>query len=412
MDFSDAKLGRIGLDRARRWWTLAALGWGITLLVLLIGICVNPGRTLGFGPYWRAANNWLLGKDLYIYVANKGFVYSPFAAVNLTPLTLFPSPVANAVWKIVGAAFLLAGLWCVMKVGPFSRIPARLRGLVCLLSLPLSLSNLDTGQANALVIGLILLGVAAAYAERWIWAALAIALATHWKIYPAAVGMLIMLMAPWKFGWRFVFFLVLLGLVPFLFQKHTYVADQYALWVKTRMADNRLEYKIQDAPLDFWFITVRMMSLPLSQTVYKVLQLGAAGGIALFCLYGRWQRWERERIFGGMLCLVCGWMLLFGPASEWLTYILLAPVVALALVESFQEPIGPMTRAMVAIAYGLLLLAAMRNAFVHNWNAAILLAMQPFAAAFFMIYALMRYGRNWPEPQAEVDSESEMKRGV
>ncbi|CAN5739094.1 hypothetical protein BH09VER1_BH09VER1_10460 [soil metagenome] len=408
MDFSDAKLGRFGLDRARRWWTLAALGWGITLIVLLVGIYVNPKRTLGFGPYWRAANNWEQGKDLYIYVANKGFVYSPFAAVNLTPLTIFPNPVANAVWKIAGAAFLLAGMWCVMKVGPFSRIPARLRGLVCLLSLPLSLSNLDTGQANALVIGLILLGVAAAYAERWTWAALAIALATHWKVYPAAVGMLIMLLAPWKFGWRFVFMLVLLGLVPFLFQKHTYVADQYVLWVKTRTSDNRLEYKIADAPLDFWFIAVRMMRLPLSETGYKVMQLGAAGGIALFCLYGRWRRWERERIFGGLLCLVCGWMLLFGPASEWLTYILLAPVVALALVECFQRPIGRATRVMVGMAYGLLLLAAMRNGFAHNLNAPILLAMQPFGAIFFLIYGLLRYGRSWPEAHGEASVEAKM----
>ncbi len=412
MDLSDSSLRRFGLDRVRRWWTLAGLGWGITLLVLLGGICKNPTRTLGFGPYWRAANNWLIGKDLYIYVANKGFVYSPFAAVNLTPLTLFPLPVANAVWKIVGAVFLLAGLWCVMKVGPFSRIPARLKGLVCLLSLPLSLSNLDTGQANALVIGFVLLGVAAAYTERWMWAALAIALATHWKIYPAAVGMLLMLMAPWKFGWRFVFMLVLLGLVPFLFQKHTYVSGQYALWVDTRMADNRLEYKIEDAPLDFWFITVRMMSLPLSQTAYKVLQLGVAGGIALFCLYGRWRQWERERIFGGMLCLVCGWMLLFGPASEWLTYILLAPLVALALVECFQRPIGKVTRAMVAIAYALLLLAAMRNAFSPHWAPALALSMQPLAAAFFMIYALMRYGRSWPAPPVEADDESAMIRGA
>jgi hypothetical protein len=105
-------------------------------------------------------------------------------------------------------------------------------------------------------------------------------------------------------------------------------------------------------------------------------------------------------------------MLLFGPASEWLTYILLAPVVALALVECHQRPIGSITRTLVAIAYVLLLLAAMRNAFVPRWNEAALLAMQPFAAAFFMIYAVMRYGRNWPAPHSSLDDEREMKSGT
>ena len=44
--------------------------------------------------------------------------------------------------------------------------------------------------------------------------------------------------------------------------------------------------------------------------------------------------WRQVLLYGGLFAFVCAWMVLLGPASEWLTYLLLAPAAALAVVAS------------------------------------------------------------------------------
>jgi len=392
------------LNRSNRWLTLAALAWGTTLAGIAGRFIAKPERMTGFKPYWVAAHHWLAKENLYTTAQNKGFVYSPFAAVCLTPFAALPSGLANASWRVLGAAFLLAGLWSLMRYGPFQGIPQRLRGIVYLLVLPLSLSNLDSGQANLLVSGLIMLGVSAAYAQHWMLAAAAVSVATYWKIYPLAVGMLLCLLAPWRFGWRLALNLFLFALIPFMFQGTNYVADQYHHWIATRTADNRLEYALAIAPRDLWFLLVRLGHLPISQTAYNILRLAAAAAIAGHVLRGRWMAWPAERVYAGLFALVCCWMVLLGPATEWLTYVLLAPAVALGVVESFGR--GPAAaRGTVAAAYALLLFAAAQVAFAPRWEAAWLLAVLPVAGLVFAVFCGLYYG--WPRsPRAATSGAS------
>ncbi len=84
-----------------------------------------------------------------------------------------------------------------------------------------------------------MVGVSAAFAEKWMLSAIAISAAAYWKIYPLAFGLLLILIVPKKYTWRLVLALVVMGLLPFLFQKTSYVIDQYHLWYTTRTGDNR-----------------------------------------------------------------------------------------------------------------------------------------------------------------------------
>ena len=109
-------------------------------------------------------------------------------------------------------------------------------------------------------------------------AAIAIALATHWKVYPLVVGLLLVLIAPGKFTWRLALGGVVLALVPFLFQERSYVIEQYRLWYDTRTADNRLLYSIKIAPWDLWFVLVRVAGIPINEAVYRSIQAMAGIG--------------------------------------------------------------------------------------------------------------------------------------
>lgn len=401
----DERLAPFHLDADRRWRTLAVLGWVIVCAVLVGMFIAKPEKVTGFAPYLKGAMRWTEGLDIYSYKPNKGFVYSPLAAVFFVPFTFVPSAVANVLWRLLSAGCLLGGLWCMLRFGPFARIPGRLHGLVYLLLLPLSLSNLDSGQANPIVIGLIMAALAAACQGRWTLAALAVAGAVHWKVYPLVVGLLLMVVAPWRFSWRFILALALMAAVPFLFQKSDYVLEQYREWLATRTADNRLQYALGIAPLDLWFLVVRVLGLPLSELAYHGLRALTGAALAGFCLWGHLRGWPAGRLYGGLFAFVCAWMVLLGPASEWLTYLLLAPAAALAVTEVLAPSTSRLTRILAFAAYGILVLAVLRVGFFPKYQAAWLLALQPVGALVYTAFALRRYGPEAAAPSSPQSGE-------
>lgn len=379
------------MDRLRRWTTLAILGWGILLVVFAMMFVLSPDRVTGLGHYLNGAGHWLDGEPLYRFEKNKGFVYSPLVAVFFCGAKTLPIFLVNILWRWGSALILLFGLWAMLRRGPFTHIPRHLHGLVFLLVLPIAAGNLDSGQANPLVIGLVMIAVAAASAERWTLCAIAAAGAFYWKVYPLCVGMLLVLVAPKKLTWRLLLALGVMALLPFLFQKPEYVAEQYRLWVSTRLADNRLEYPIAIAPLDLWYFLVRLGHLPISPLIYNVLRVASGAAIAFFCLYGLHRNWSKERILCGIFSFSSAWMLLCGPASESLAYLILAPAAAIAVVESFSERAGTPARALAWSGYACLLLAIVRVGFFHRWDNPWILALQPLGALFYLVYCLNRY---------------------
>jgi len=369
----------------------AILAWAGVVLGLAVRVLLSPGRATNTARFLRAGEDWIAGSPLYIYIPNKGFVYSPLAAVCYAATTWLPTVLANIFWIVISAALLLGGLWAMLNHGPFKHIPARFHGLVYLLVFPLSLGNLDSAQANPIVIGAIMLAVGAAGAGCWWLAAAAITLAVYWKVYPLAVGLLLVLVAPRKFSWRLVLLLVAGAALPFLFQSHEYVASQYRLWFDTRMSDNRLGYSLDVAPLDLWFLLVRFGGLPLENSAYRVIQLAAAAGIAGICVWGTLRAWSPTRLLGALFCLVCVWMTLLGPASELHAYLLLAPAVTMALVECWTQPNSRLLRILATLSYLLLLLAILRVGFIPKYKDLWVLCLQPLAAIVFVVYTKLRY---------------------
>jgi len=389
---------------ARRsvWNRVAWIAWSVVLVILVLRPLLASHRGTSFDTYQLAGLHWLHGEG--IYTQWMGFVYSPLMAAFFAPFACIPGPIANIIWRLLNAAALLAGMGALLKTEIFSAIKGRSSGILYLLLIPLAIGNIDISQANPLVAGMIMLSVAAVYRERWNTAALCVAVATSLKIYPIAVGLLICVVAPRRFTWRFLIALLFVVLVPFLFQHWSYVSEQYHAWIATRTSDNRQQWPIEKLPLDLWFLIHWVGKLPLPPRIYSVIQLGTAAILALLCAVKARQGWVRARIMVALFNLVSIWMTVFGPATESYTYMVLAPAIVLSLVQAFASHQPGSLRALALAAFALQLAAAARASFFPHFKPFWALSIQPVSGLVLLVYTLLWLFNEslWPPEPYEI----------
>jgi hypothetical protein len=363
------------------------MAWTTALLVLIVRFCFGLHRAYAFMDYMLAGSHWVRGENLYVNW--RGFLYSPAAAAFFAPFACLPLPLAYILWLLLSVAVLLGGLTAILKTGLFSGINQKNSGIVYLLLLPFTLGNLDVGQANPFVIGFLMLAVAAVCDEHWNTAAFCIAIPTFFKIYPLALGLLICVIAPRRFSWRLLIALLVLAAAPFLFQHWSYISEQYQAWVATRSGDDRRVYPINYVPLDFWFLIHWIAHLPIGHWLYSLIQLGTGAAVALFSFWGTWRQWSTERVLNGLFVLASVWMVLWGPATESHTYLLLAPALVLALVQSINERHPVWICALVSAAFALQFINHnTRTSYLFHIKQPWIFSAQPISALLFLGYCL------------------------
>ena len=209
--------------------------------------------------------------------------------------------------------------------------------------MPLYAGCFNNGQASCLVVSALLAGVAAAAVGRWNLSAAFMAAAALVKLYPVAAGMLMVVMFPRRFGWRFAITLTVGAALPFAFRSWDYLLDEHRRLLTYLAADER-----QVRPMTVWYQDLRLLCAAwgarLSAGAYLAVRLTAAAGIAGLCAAGRLAGWPRRLLLGRMLGLATCWMTLLGSATEASTYLLIAPALAWSLVEVWlgaARPRGP-----------------------------------------------------------------------
>lgn len=378
---------------------VAIAAWAGLFVVLGVQTALHPDRGSVFTYFYTAGVRWLGHSQIYFASVNKGFVYSPFAAECYGLVAWLPQWLAGAAWRLASGALFLGGLWSLLRSGLFPAISTSGRFVVLLLALPLCAYNFEAGHSNPFVIAAMMLAASAFAAGRWNWCAAAIAVATHWKIYPITFGLLLLLIEPRKLWWRLPAAIAIMALVPFLTAPPEYVASIYSEWIRLRLADNRFEYPLDLAPLDLWFVLVKWLHLPLPLPVYAAMRVLSGAGIAALILFGAFRGRPRAQLLKLALFLGCTWAILFGPATEGFTYALIAPLASLALVETFSARSSRAAVASASICYGLLVFAVLRQAFFHQIQSEILLSAQPVAAIALTVCAIQQYAVLSPNPQ-------------
>jgi hypothetical protein len=336
------------------WERLAVLVWFIPTIVVTILVLRDPGRHSVYPIFAKAGMDWRGGIDLYNQTGEP-FRYSPFAAVVFVPLSFLPHGIAPVVWRLSCIAVCLVGLswWSRTTLSSLSRTQ---RALLFLLTGPLAVGNMHNGQANLLVIGLVLLATAALTRERFNVAAGCLALACLFKVYPLAVALLFVLFYPRRLGLRLILALSAGLLLPFLLQWPNYVANQYLGWWHHLESNDR-----QLLIRDLWYRDFRLLMTayvtPMSYQAYQIVEALAGLAIAATCLLARRFQFSQERLLNLVLTLGSFWMTVVGPATESATYVLLAPVASWLMLIAATSALSRIARTAWVVSYVLLLIA-------------------------------------------------------
>lgn len=311
-------------------------------------------RNSGYKTYVLAGRRWREGRSLYRSPdetatqawktrsnpakdpdgdAWGGYRYSPTAALLFVPLSYMPGPAGEVVWRVFLMLTSLGGLlWC-CRIGLPRPAARRDWALLLLLVLPAYTACLNDGQSSCLIVGCLLGVVAAARTNRWTLCAVLATVPALLKLYPVSVGLLMCVIYPRRFGWRFAFTLAAGLALPFLLRPST-MAAEHARWLWQLLHDARPSGSIVQWDQDIRLLLARLLGLRLSMAAYVAVEAAAAALIAAICVAGRLANWPQRRLLTRMLSLAACWMTALGPATEPSTYILIAPALAWSLWES------------------------------------------------------------------------------
>ncbi len=370
-------------------WHLAWAAWWIILLILSVRLGLAPRHNSTFPIFMRGASKWVRQGSLYHPEPGEDthpYRYTPAATLLLVPFTALPLRAGAVCWMLLNSAVFLGGLvWWARATLPLPLTPSH-QGILLLLVIPLSVGTLNNAQSNALIIGCLLAATACVAEQRWTLATLLIGVATIFKVYPLALGLLFLVLWPRQLWWRLPLILLTLLALPFLFNNTGWVQQQYVDWLHSvddrRMAPYSVCYR------DCWYLC-RLWHLPVTLTAYMGLQLLAAAGVAGLTLWAR--RWSAGRsdreVLPYVLTLALCWMMLFGPSTESCTYIFLAPVLAWYGVRCWLDSTSRGVRGLLGVS-SLLFFATAISCWFPNGVYFHMLGPHPVAALLFTVAVL------------------------
>src|SRR5439155_8326409 len=139
---------------------------------------------------------------------------------------------------------------------------------------------------------------------------------------------------PRRFLFRYAIALALGILLPFATQRPDFVTAQYQSWLmhlqeSTTIMRERLRTVEH---------LVSIYGRPLPPHGFLIVQLLAGMAILGLCLFSkRRDPGPRQELHGAFQLFAC-WAMLFGPATESCTYVVIAPAIAWSLIDAFRRP--------------------------------------------------------------------------
>jgi len=315
-----------------RWLRVALAAWAVLAVALCVKIVAEGNRHSVFGAFEIGSRGWWSDRHVY---ENSGFYYTPTFSVLFSPFAYLPAPWGQMLWGFLSVGAFLWSLRAFYRHVLPSHWPADAEAAFLLLVLAGSLRGIWSLQSNSLLMACILFAAAAVVRYRWWRAAWLLAAPVYIKVWPIVAAGMLAVHWPRKLIGRLTVACVALACIPFLTKLPTTVIDGYRQWIdclEQRQATALRFTGYRDA----WTIWEHIHA-PVDPRAYLALQ--ATAGLATLA----WSLWLRRRnrpaaeIVTYTLAMWSVWQLLFGPGSERLTYLIVAPFASWALITSFLE---------------------------------------------------------------------------
>ena len=361
------------------------------MIVIGVLVVLHPTReTVTLDSYHFAAANWWSGRGLY--VGPSGMNYLPHFAVLFTPFHVLPLALGEVLWRFCNAATLVVGLWQLSRAA-FGPDWEQAFLWASVLTMPLCMTSLRFGNANAVFSGLTLMATTALLERRWGLACGLMALNTAIK----PLGLVLILLAPLVYRplrWRVALAFVGLAIFPFLFGPPSYVWGQlHSAWSNLQACAVVTEHRFAD--LNGILRTFGTSLPPGASKTIRVL----AGALTA----GLWV-WGARRVREPLACLwlyalATGYLMLFNPMTEENSYGILAPALAawgtLFLLRPEMRAARPLGWAISAMALSMGLLPNALHPLFGNYFA---LFWHPAMAVIFVAMLAAFIGRQSPAP--------------
>ncbi len=386
---------------------IAAAIWLSVGVAVSVRTLINPESHTVFPILSGGVEHWWSDRPLYAdYKPLDFFRYPPPLAVFFSPLSLLGLRAGGVVWAWLSLAVYGAGLWeFARRVLPVRWTDSRLSVYLCL-GLLGGLRGLWNAQSNALVIGLLLLGTAAAVNRRWWQSAFFLAGATMLKLTPIAPVLLLCALWPRRLTPRLAVALAVLAAVPFLTRPPTVATDHYREWAVhlTESAHERWP-GFRDA-WTVWQVLrqyaagvsgVPWLKEPLDSSVYRAIQLLTAFAVLVWSQRLRRRGVPERELVSCTLAAGLAWLMLFGPAVEHPTYVLLAPVLCWAVLAAGR---ATGQRVLIGTSFGLVMVLGW-GSLTRPWleTLPVLLTALPVGTALFGVWLIGEKGRRVHAPR-------------
>jgi hypothetical protein len=226
------------------------------------------------------------------------------------------------------------------------------------------------------------------------------AAACLFKGYPIALGLLLAAFYPRRFAPRFALAMAVGLILPFALQHPRYVLEQYSHWANHLHNDN------DRAHLGYYgsFRDLRLLAyyagIDMGYRAYQVVQLVLGLAIAGYCGLAWWKGATERALLHLMLGLSCCWMTVFGPATELCTYGLVAPAIAVLLIEGVQRHRHWMVQSLVWGIYAVLCIPVLAGWFDLQ-HAVFIPPLQPLATLVLFVCLL---AMGWKKESSSVEA--------
>lgn len=358
-------------DANAAWWLrLAITFWIVGAVALTVKTILNPTSHTVY-PIFHEAGGWMRqGESLYADRAPEPneFYYSPVFAMLLVPFSYLPLWAGGIAWGwfSLGLFFFSLRRFFTEVIQPWQ--PKLIEGqFLCLAALTAGQGGWSN-QSNSLLMALVLFGATELVRGGFWRAALFLAAPVHVKVWPIVVGALLSVRYWKQLPWRLVTCIALLAATPLVMQSWSDLTASYAEWGE-KLAEREQGNDRYGGYRDAWTILENTVGPP-SLSTYKLMQAFSGLAVLAWCVRNAWQSWPTERWVISTLGWWLVWQLLFGPGTERLTYGIIAPAAALAVVDSVASGRRRSLAWAVWLLTGLLGTGEAERAFLKLWSGA------------------------------------------